>query len=373
MDRLERSTSSIVVSIASAVALAIVLSSAGSAEPQGRNDREQGRQSGQTIRDQRNNHGVSANRDRNQDRGRDSVRPTRPGAPRGDRDHSWRDNRSSDGTVWVRKDSPTSGNTIWIRGGSAAEVKFLGNTNWVPKDGDDRSNDKNRQREHDVKSDERIRDAQRHDWTKHYKDDRSQPSVNARYVYGSPRSSRTFYYRYWVVDANVRAKWRSPFFHLGLLYFYSPKIVVATLPSYTYYTVQNYGTSYYLTQGSQAGLNSALEDIKNAWLLNRGDLIERHLAANTTLSIYLDGQYSYSLPSVDYRDMTLDAMKQIRTVRFTFNDLSRRSDGAYTALGEHQFYDDYDTLRTVYVSYTLARSGSTWFIVATGSSDSRLQ
>jgi len=48
----------------------------------------------------------------------------------------------------------------------------------------------------------------------------------------------------------------------------------------------------------------------------------------------------------------------------------RRSDGAYTLLGKHEFYDAGNNYKAVDVSYTLAQAGGRWVIVAVGSSES---
>ncbi len=67
--------------------------------------------------------------------------------------------------------------------------------------------------------------------------------------------------------------------------------------------------------------------------------------------------------------MVDDAIGHIRTVSFTFNNVERRSDGAYMASGIQEFYDVNNNLKKVNVSFTVALQNSNWVIVAAGSAE----
>jgi len=144
------------------------------------------------------------------------------------------------------------------------------------------------------------------------------------------------------------------------------------LLSYNYVVVSDYDSPNYLVRARYSSLNKALDDIKNTWIAGRPDLIERHIDTGGKVAIFLDGAYSYSLPSADYRDMTFDAIKQINTVDFNIYQVSRRSDGAYTAFARHEFRDADNNDTIVYVSYTLTKIDGRWVIVSSGSSDNEL-
>lgn len=163
----------------------------------------------------------------------------------------------------------------------------------------------------------------------------------------------------------------SPFYYYGYPYVYAPRVVVQEVPVYTYTTVPGYATDgYYLSQGAYAGLNAALEDIRTAFINNQPDLLLRHTNANTQIQIFLDGSYAYSISGSDYQQMVRDAVSNIQTSSLTFDSVQQRSDGAYTATGTHVFTDIQGNQKTVEVSFTLARSGNNWIIVAAGSSGS---
>jgi hypothetical protein len=144
------------------------------------------------------------------------------------------------------------------------------------------------------------------------------------------------------------------------------------VPVYTYYDVPayDYGNGYYLSRGSYTGLDAAIDDIKTGWINGTGDLILRHVDDNTQIAIYLNGEYSYSISGADYANMIRDVAKNIRTAAFTVTGLEKRSDGAYTLLGTHDFYDSDNNHKVVSVSYTLALTGGRWVLVAAGSSES---
>ena len=142
------------------------------------------------------------------------------------------------------------------------------------------------------------------------------------------------------------------------------------VPTYTYVQVPayDYGNGYYMSQGQYTGLDAALADIRNAWINGRADLMLAHIDGGAQIAIYLDGNYAYSIPGGDYSSMVRDAIARVRTIGLTFDSVERRSDGAYTAAGTHQFYDVNGSERTVSISFTLAQSGGKWIIVAAGSS-----
>jgi hypothetical protein len=155
---------------------------------------------------------------------------------------------------------------------------------------------------------------------------------------------------------------------------YAPRVRVVTVPVYTYTHVPYYSYSpttqgYYLSGDVYPGLNAALGDLRRAWMTRNADLMLRHVSAGTQVAIYQNGEYLYTMSGQDYRAMVRDAMSRVRTTSFVLDNLERRSDGALTARGIHEFYDVDGSFRAVEVSYTLARVGGRWVIVAAGSTE----
>jgi hypothetical protein len=153
-------------------------------------------------------------------------------------------------------------------------------------------------------------------------------------------------------------------------------------------------TSYYLEvpyfreHWQYRSLSEALKDIERAW--ERGDigLLMKHVRPYSVIDVFLEGEYAYSLDWRDYQDMTRDAMSNIRTVNFSFYRLRERNDSNVIAYGKHTYRDEYyprqislitsgyslglmtgyssSIEKTVYVSYTLERHGSDWYIKEVG-------
>jgi hypothetical protein len=197
---------------------------------------------------------------------------------------------------------------------------------------------------------------------------------NGFFFYGGTGLTIGFNYGYWSFGLSYCPSpycYSSPFAYYGFPYVYAPRVEVVEVPVYTYTTVPaySYDNGYYLSPGSYTGLDSAISDIKNAWIGGREDLILRHIDTNTQIAVYLNNDYSYSLPGSDYSAMVQDAIGHIQTTSFTVNNVEQRSDGAYTILATHEFYDVNKNFKSVNVSYTLANVSGRWVIVAAGSSE----
>ncbi len=192
--------------------------------------------------------------------------------------------------------------------------------------------------------------------------------------YYYPNYKTSFFYGYWGFGSSGSYCTYSPFFYYGMPYVYSPRVIVVdNTPAYSYTSLPNYsyGDGYYLSRGAYGGLRNALDDITNAWVKGQSDLMLRHIDTGMQIAIYLDNNYAYSLSGSDYRDMVRDAIKHIQTISFSIDNVEKRSDGAFTATGTHEFYDANNKHKVVYVSFTLTQRGSKWLIVSAGSSENR--
>ncbi len=99
--------------------------------------------------------------------------------------------------------------------------------------------------------------------------------------------------------------------------------------------------------------------------------MESHVIAGREIAVFLDGSYDYSISSDDYLSMTRDALGDLDTVSFVWDSVRERTDGQVTAFGQHTYRADGET-HTVYISYTLRKSGSSYYVTEIGSSDSPL-
>lgn len=151
-------------------------------------------------------------------------------------------------------------------------------------------------------------------------------------------------------------------------YISTERIVIIERPVFVEVPVFTYRGSYYLERNLPARLDVAIGDIQRAWRYGSPDLIRRHLRFDMYVAVYLRGKYAYSIPAEDYLLMTMDAMRHTRTVRFAFDEIRRRTNDAYVLYGQHVYEDPDGQTRTTYISYTLERVGSEWYITEVGSS-----
>lgn len=168
---------------------------------------------------------------------------------------------------------------------------------------------------------------------------------------------------------------RSVYFHFGFFPYISyTRVFVRPYEVVSYYDAPIYfgDDGYYLNRHLSSGLDDTLSDIRKAWIDGRPDLIQDHVSSSDQIAILLDGSYDYSVNADDYMQMTSDAIDQMQTVSFTWQGVRRRSDGDYTAFAKHTYRDDSGDRKTVYVSYTLERSGGDYTIDEVGSSSSSL-
>lgn len=190
-----------------------------------------------------------------------------------------------------------------------------------------------------------------------------------------PSRPKPCHYGYWVFDNhNYDACRRSVYFSYG--YFpYVQTTHVQTIP----YTVPSYQSTrpalvngYYLAKYATL-LDNALMEIRDAWMTGKYELIDKHLDSSRTIAVFLDGTYDYSVTASDYADMTCDAIEEIQTVSFMWEDIKQRADSDYTAFGKHIFRNVLGDMQTVYVSYTLQKMGQDYVIIEVGASNSPLQ
>ena len=184
-----------------------------------------------------------------------------------------------------------------------------------------------------------------------------------------------YYYPYYFTDTLSIGynAYPSPYFYYGYVPLYVPstRVVVVDRPvvidSGSY--VADDTEAYYLNRSAAQPLDTALDEIRRAWVLGDIDLLLRHVRSDQEVHVYLKGDYVYSLPAEDYRDLTQDAMKNSITTGFRWINIDRRSNDEVQARAEHTFTDNDGERRTVFATYTLVRIHGAWWVAEVGSSD----
>ena len=190
------------------------------------------------------------------------------------------------------------------------------------------------------------------------------------YYYPTHARSKPYYFGFWVFNHHPDFSRRSVYFHFGYFpYIQVTRVYETSYPEVVYVDRPIYvKDDYYLESQTYKALDEALSDVRSAWLSGRYDLIERHVMPNDKVAIFLDGRYDYSIDGEDYLHMTRDALQDLETVSFVWDNVRQRTDGTVTAFGTHRYFDASGNVKTVYVSYTLDKVGSEYYIVEIGSS-----
>lgn len=191
-------------------------------------------------------------------------------------------------------------------------------------------------------------------------------------IYNSP-----FRYRYYCYDYRPAYCYPSPYCFYYDYYppyiVYDRVIVVARIGSPRIFVefpvfIYQRDHDYYLSNREDRELWAVLGNIQRGWERSDPQMLMDHVRRNSTIEVYLKGEYTYSVDWLDYYDMTRDAMSVIKTSSFNFDKVTRRDGGVYIAHGTHTYVDEYGLQKTVFIAYTFERSGSEWFITAVGSS-----
>jgi hypothetical protein len=184
--------------------------------------------------------------------------------------------------------------------------------------------------------------------------------------------SGIYYYPYYCDNAlSVGfSTFPSPYFYFGYgvpAYIPSTRVIVVDRP------VIIRGDSdvddYYLSRTVEQSLDEARTEIRQAWVSDDIDLLLRHVRSEDEIPVYLQGDYKYSLPAEDYRDLTKDAMENTTTTSFQWVDEERVSGDEVRLKALHRFVDKDGTDHEVYATFTLVKSDGAWWIAEVGSSD----
>lgn len=205
------------------------------------------------------------------------------------------------------------------------------------------------------------------------------PTYRSGYYYydhGWPyRSNYPLHYAHWVFDRAPNYTRPSAYYYYGYFpYIPSARVIIVRRPAVTYIEIpivikdRRSDEGYYLDDRAPSSIDAALSNIRRAWTNRYPDLLLRHVKTSTTIDVLIDGEYSYSLSSADYRDMTRDAIRTTRTIDFTFDSIRGRGDDRVIAYGRHRFYTLDSAIKTVYISYELERRGGEWVLTEVGSS-----
>lgn len=185
------------------------------------------------------------------------------------------------------------------------------------------------------------------------------PVFTYTYYHFEPIPNRVCYTPYWYYDPCP------PFIPVTrVIYVQRPLVIYVEIPV-------EIPTVYYLErpQREPDAREVLLGDLRRAWIYRDSTLIEKYLRSNGYIAVHLDGQYAYSIPVQDYRDLTRDAIRSIKTERITFDKMFKRGDSQWVVYGIQDYVDEMTGAeRRVYLMYVFEREYDRWYLVEVGSS-----
>lgn len=120
-------------------------------------------------------------------------------------------------------------------------------------------------------------------------------------------------------------------------------------------------------------LTIAVDDISRAWMDKDIQMLAKHTRRDVAIAVYLRGKYQYSLDAADYLDMTRDAFRAARTLKFKLDKVERKEADIYLVTGRHTYRDKEGEERSVLVSYVLEKMNEDYIITQVGTAPERLE
>jgi hypothetical protein len=110
----------------------------------------------------------------------------------------------------------------------------------------------------------------------------------------------------------------------------------------------------------QPGLQNAIDDLTEAFQGGNIDGLVTLIDPNTSIAVYQNGHYQYSLSASDYIDLSRDAIQSMHTVGFTLKYLHQRAPGVFSVAGQQTYQDQNGQTLTTWVSFVLQDISGQW-------------
>src|SRR5205085_11292258 len=95
---------------------------------------------------------------------------------------------------------------------------------------------------------------------------------------------------------------------------------------------QGYNRGYGYDNSNYSGLDRALSNLSDAFRYSDVKQLDRLLPSGGNVEVFIDGDYSYTLSSDDYYDITSDLILGVNTTNFQVVQVKRLRAGGYIAV-----------------------------------------
>lgn len=121
----------------------------------------------------------------------------------------------------------------------------------------------------------------------------------------------------------------------------------------------------------QPGLLNAIDDLTEAFQGGNIDGLVTLIDPNTSIAVYLNGHYQYSISASDYIDLSRDAIQSMHTVGFSLTYLHQRAPGVFSVAGKHSYQDQNGQTQTTWESFVLQDISGQWTLTQVGTAPGR--
>jgi hypothetical protein len=111
-----------------------------------------------------------------------------------------------------------------------------------------------------------------------------------------------------------------------------------------------------------AGLTEAIADITAAFRTGDTRRLEKHIDRAGTVTVQSLGRSRQQLAASDYLQMTGEALKVMKTSRYTLDKVEPASNGSYLVFGTHVIRGEDGGEKTFNVGFVLEKKGENWLI-----------
>jgi hypothetical protein len=170
------------------------------------------------------------------------------------------------------------------------------------------------------------------------------------------------YYYYWTCP---------PYIHARRVIIVVPRVfIIISDPIRWVYcgydTRYNYGYGSNYGYASYSSVDRAVSRLVDAFRYSDTRSLDELVPRGSTVDVYLEGDYAYSLSSDDYYDMTADMLQSVYTRSFVIERVQRTKDGDIWVVARHEFIDAWNATQRTWLGFLLERQGDRYVIRQAG-------
>ena len=115
-------------------------------------------------------------------------------------------------------------------------------------------------------------------------------------------------------------------------------------------------------------LRRTIAEISDAWLHSNLGLLARHVMRNSSIDIYMNGEFRQKMTAEKYLSLTGAALKQMKTRSIELNQVYQVSSDTYDLVGVHTYTDKTQSAGKVNIRFRVQKVNGEYYITQAGAS-----